>query len=82
MEYALIWDAGGGIGQAITRQLADENWQILAAGRHLESFTGLTKYVYYVELSDSFSIRTIASIGQEVSKVNLWAYAAGDIASQ
>jgi len=41
MKTALIWGAGGGIGRAIARQLARENWQILAAGRYLEFLTDL-----------------------------------------
>jgi len=82
MKTALIWGAGGAIGQAIARQLVKENWQILAAGRHLESFHDLTEYVYNVELGDSFSVHSaITAISQEVSEVNLWVYAAGDIAS-
>ena len=82
MKTALIWGAGGGIGRAITSQLAKENWKILAAGRHLESFTDFTKNIYDVELSDAFSVQSaITAISQEMSEVDLWVYAAGDIAS-
>jgi NAD(P)-dependent dehydrogenase (short-subunit alcohol dehydrogenase family) len=85
MKTALIWGAGGGMGQAIARQLAKENWQVLAAGRNLNSFTDLTDladFVYDVELSDAFSVQSaITSISQEVNEVDLWVYAAGDIAS-
>jgi NAD(P)-dependent dehydrogenase (short-subunit alcohol dehydrogenase family) len=82
MKTALIWGAGGGIGQAITSQLAKENWQILAAGRHLESFTDFTPYAYNVDVSDEFSVQSVTTaISQEVSEVILWVYTAGDIAS-
>jgi hypothetical protein len=82
MKTALIWGADGEIGGAITSQLAKENWQILAAGRHLESLHDLTEYVYEVDLSDAFSIQSaITAISQEVSEIDLWVYAAGDIAS-
>jgi len=82
MKTALIWGAGGGIGRAIARQLARENWQILAAGRNSNSFTDLTDFVYDVELSDAFSVQSaITSISQEVNEADLWVYAAGDIAS-
>ena len=68
MKTALIWGAGGGIGRAIARQLVRENWQILAAGRNLNSFTDLTDFVYDVELSDAFSVQSaITSISQEVN---------------
>jgi NAD(P)-dependent dehydrogenase (short-subunit alcohol dehydrogenase family) len=82
MKTALIWGAGGGISRAIVCQLARENWQILAAGRNLNSFTDLTDFVYDIELSDVFSVQSaITSISQEVNEADLWVYAAGDIAS-
>jgi NAD(P)-dependent dehydrogenase (short-subunit alcohol dehydrogenase family) len=82
MKTALIWGAGGGIGQALAHQLAQENWQILAAGRHVDSLADLTEHVYTVELGDPFSLQsTVTAISQEVSEVDLWVYAAGDIAS-
>jgi len=65
METALIWGAGGGIGRAITSQLAKENWQILVAVRHLESSTNLTKYVYDVELSEAYSVQTASLLSAE-----------------
>lgn len=72
METALIWGAGGGIGRAITSQLAKENWQILVAVRHLESSTNLTKYVYDVELSEAYSVQSaITAIRREVSDMHL-----------
>jgi len=82
MKTALIWGAGGGIGRAIISQLAKENWKILAAGRHLESFRDLTEYVYNGELSDAFSVQSaVTAISQEVNEVDLWVYTAGDITS-
>ncbi len=82
MKTALIWGADGGIGGAITSQLARENWQILAASRHLGSLHDLTEYVYEIDFNDAFSIQSaIAAISQEVSEIDLWVYAAGDIAS-
>jgi NAD(P)-dependent dehydrogenase (short-subunit alcohol dehydrogenase family) len=82
MKTALIWGAGGAIGQAITRQLAAENWQTLAVGRNLTSSTQLAGQTYDVELDDPFSVQSaITAISQEASEVDLWVYAAGDIAS-
>jgi NAD(P)-dependent dehydrogenase (short-subunit alcohol dehydrogenase family) len=82
MKTALIWGAAGGIGRAIARQLSKETWQILAACRRPESLANLADFVYDVELSDPFSVQSaVTSISQEVSEVDLWVYAAGDIAS-
>ncbi len=82
MKTALIWGAGGGIGRAIADQLVSENWQIVAAGHNLESFSDLTEHIYEVELGDAFAVQSaITAISQEVSEVDLWVYAAGDITS-
>jgi NAD(P)-dependent dehydrogenase (short-subunit alcohol dehydrogenase family) len=83
MKTALIWGAGGGIGRAITTQLARENWKILAAGRGLSSLVDLTEHQYEAELGDAFSIQAaVMAMSQEVSDIDLWVYAAGDIVSR
>lgn len=82
MKTALIWGAGGGIGQAIARQLAKENWFILAAGRNLEACSNLTEHTFDIDLNNTFSVESaITRISQVVNEVDLWVYAAGDIAS-
>ena len=82
MKNALIWGAGGGIGTAIASLLAKDGWQILAAGRHVETLTGLVSSVYNVDVGDAFSVQAaVSSISQQASEVDLWVYAAGDITS-
>ena len=54
MKTALIWGAGGGIGQAIARQLSEEGWQVRAAGRHIEKLSALIEHAYDVELGEAF----------------------------
>lgn len=82
MKTALILGAGGGIGRATTVQLARENWQILAAGRHMEVIQEFTPYTYDCDFSDEFSIQSaMVAISQEANQVDLWVYAAGDIVS-
>ena len=82
MKTALIWGAGGGIGRAITSQLAQENWQILAAGRHMDVVEDFTQYTYDCDFGDEFSMQSaMAEISQEASQVDLWVYTAGDIVS-
>ncbi len=82
MRTALIWGAGGGIGTAIASLLAKDNWHILAAGRRLESLAGLTSSIHDVDVGDAFSVQAaVSSISQQASEVDLWVYAAGDIAS-
>lgn len=82
MKTALIWGAGGGIGQALARHLSSEGWQVLAAGRHTEKLSAQFEHAYDVELVDAFSVQSaVTAISQEVSALDLWVYAAGDIAS-
>ena len=82
MKTALIWGAGGGIGQATARHLSSNGWQVLAAGRHIEKLSAPIEHTYEVELGDAFSVQsTVTAISQEVSALDLWVYAAGDIAS-
>jgi NAD(P)-dependent dehydrogenase (short-subunit alcohol dehydrogenase family) len=82
MKTALIWGAGGGIGRAVIQQLAKSEWQILAAGRDSDSFSGLAEHIFEVDLNEAFSVQSaITAISQVTSEVDLWVYAAGDIAS-
>lgn len=83
MKTALIWGAGGAIGGAIAARLQQDGWQILATGRRAESLEQLGEHVFEVELGDPFSVQAaVTAISQQASEVDLWVYAAGDIASQ
>ncbi len=82
MKTALIWGATGGIGQATARYLSSEGWRVLAAGRHTGSLSSQPEHLFEVELGDAFSVQSaVTAISQAVSEVDLWVYAAGDIAS-
>lgn len=83
MRTALIWGASGGIGRALTRKLVENDWQTLAAGRNLDLLSGLTEHIFDVDLGDAYSIQSaVRAISLEVTEVDLWVYAAGDIASR
>lgn len=83
MKSALIWGAGGAIGGAIAERLRQDGWQVLAAGRQLEKMERLGELVFEVELGDPFSVQAaVTAMSQQASEVDLWVYAAGDIASQ
>jgi NAD(P)-dependent dehydrogenase (short-subunit alcohol dehydrogenase family) len=82
MENALIWGAGGGIGQAVAQRLLDQGWKVILAGRHVEHFEGPGGILVEAEVGDPFSMQTaLAAIGQEVDEIRLWVYAVGDIVS-
>jgi NAD(P)-dependent dehydrogenase (short-subunit alcohol dehydrogenase family) len=83
MKNALVWGAGGAIGAAIAARLQQDGWQVLAAGRRLESLERLGESVFEVDLGDPYSVQAaVTAISQQASEVDLWVYAAGDIASQ
>lgn len=83
MKSVLIWGAGGAIGGAIAERLRQDGWQVLAAGRRMESLEHLGEQVCEVELGDPFSVQAaVTAMSQQASEVDLWVYAAGDIASQ
>jgi NAD(P)-dependent dehydrogenase (short-subunit alcohol dehydrogenase family) len=80
---ALIWGAGGGIGQALVRSLAAQDWQVLAAGQHPERLQGLTEHIFDVDILSAGSMQSaIIDISQVAEEIQLWVYAAGDITSQ
>jgi NAD(P)-dependent dehydrogenase (short-subunit alcohol dehydrogenase family) len=82
-KHALIWGADGGIGQAITRLLVEEGWQIVAAGRNLERLEDLEGIVVEADFSQPYSIQqAVSTISQEVDEIHLWVYAVGDIVSK
>jgi NADP-dependent 3-hydroxy acid dehydrogenase YdfG len=59
-----------------------EGWRVLAAGRHTDSLSDQIEHLFDVELGEAFSVQSaVTAISQAVSEVDLWVYAAGDIAS-
>jgi NAD(P)-dependent dehydrogenase (short-subunit alcohol dehydrogenase family) len=76
----MVWGAGGGIGQALVSRLRDDNWRVLAMGRHAANLTDLTPHVFEVDVADASAVeRAVALASHEVDGVELWIYAAGDI---
>ena len=80
MSTAMIWGANGGIGRALVSALRDEQWTVTAVSRQPEALEALTPISLYADVSDEFSVRqAVLAVGQEVTAVDLWIYAAGDI---
>lgn len=83
MNTALIWGADGGIGLAVAQLLAEQGWQVLAACRHPERLVELTGLAFEVDVSKPHSVQAaVTRIGMEVTQVELWVYAVGDIQSK
>jgi len=82
MKTAMVWGAGGGLGRALVSALRDNGWTVLAMGRHISKLSHLTPHLFEADVSDPRAMeRAVASAGQEIDEIDLWIYAAGDIAS-
>jgi NADP-dependent 3-hydroxy acid dehydrogenase YdfG len=57
MKTALVWGAGGGIGQAVTAELAANDWQVIALGRHLERVSETAHLTIEANVADEFSYK-------------------------
>lgn len=82
-KTALIWGAGGGMGQAIVRALAEQGWQVLAAGRGVERLHELAQHRFEADVLSEGSVQdAIAGISRVASDIQLWVYVVGDITSE
>jgi 3-oxoacyl-[acyl-carrier protein] reductase len=81
MSTALIWGASGGIGRALVEQLRTENWTVAAVSRHTDDLAALTPHRFTADVADEFAVRqAVFMVAQELPEIDLWVYAAGDIA--
>jgi NAD(P)-dependent dehydrogenase (short-subunit alcohol dehydrogenase family) len=77
---AMIWGATGGIGRALLAELVDQNWTVIAVGRHTASQPGVAQISIEAEFNSAYHVQmAVTEASQHVTEVNLWAYAAGDI---
>jgi len=80
MKTAMIWGAAGGIGRALVDQLVADEWDVVAISRHDELLEHTAAHSIYADVSDPFSVqRAMQAAAFEVTEVDLWIYAAGDI---
>lgn len=81
-KSAMVWGAGGGIGRALVSGLREGGWRVLAMGRHTTQLRDLTSHLFEADVADPGAVeRAVAAASQEVGQVDLWIYAAGDIAA-
>jgi 3-oxoacyl-[acyl-carrier protein] reductase len=81
-KAAMIWGAGGGIGRALVYRLREEGWRVLVMGRHTIYLSDLTPDLFEADVADPGSVeRAIAAASQDLKQLDLWIYAAGDIAA-
>ena len=81
-KTAMIWGASGGIGRALVSKLRNEGWRVLAMSRHTTGLSDLTPDLYEADVADPGTVEwAVAMASQVVDQVDLWIYAAGDIAA-
>jgi NAD(P)-dependent dehydrogenase (short-subunit alcohol dehydrogenase family) len=81
-KTAMVWGAGGGIGRALVSALRNEGWQVLAMGRRTTELRDLTPHLFEADLADAGAVeKAVAAASELVDRVDLWIYAAGDIAA-
>jgi NAD(P)-dependent dehydrogenase (short-subunit alcohol dehydrogenase family) len=79
----MVWGAGGAIGSALVTMLLEAGWQIAALGRLSSEAEQSGAVAIDAEVGDDFSVRmAVNAAAQELGEVNLWVYAAGDIAAR
>jgi NAD(P)-dependent dehydrogenase (short-subunit alcohol dehydrogenase family) len=82
MSTALIWGAGGGIGQALTALLIAEGWEVAGITRQPSSIQRLTKHTFEADVSDDAAVQyAVFAAAQELAPVDMWVYSVGDIAA-
>ena len=82
MNNAMVWGASGGIGKALVQHLVVAGWQTVAVSRNTAGLDALTPHVIQADPTDAFTVQqAVMQTAQILGEVDLWIYAAGDIAS-
>ena len=82
VQNAMVWGAGGGIGQALVSTLSKEGWHVVALGRGVAALRDLASDVIEVDVADEGAVqRAVEEAKKQVDQVDLWVYSVGDIAA-
>lgn len=80
MKTAMIWGAGGTIAQALTHQLAAQEWTIIGISRHPDKIENDVAHAFEADVANDYQVqKAVMSASYETDQVDLWIYAAGDI---
>lgn len=82
MPTAIIWGAGGGIGLALTQQLIDADWDVVAFTRYPDKTEPIATATIEVDnVANAAAVETAIFRAQyEIDSAELFVYAVGDIA--
>ena len=77
---ALVWGANGGIGRALTEQLKQAGWNVLAVARHAHRLNDLEVAAFDADVARESDIsEAVMWAAREAGEVNLWIYTVGTI---
>ncbi len=81
-QVAMIWGAAGGIGQALAKNLNDSDWTVATVSRHTAELESISTHNYDADIANSREVEAaVLAAAYDLDPVNLWIYAAGDIAA-
>lgn len=82
MATAMIWGAGGGMGQALVTQLRDADWDVIAMVHNDTSAAAQATHTLETDIASPFDVEVATRrVGELVNAVDLWVYLVGDITS-
>jgi NAD(P)-dependent dehydrogenase (short-subunit alcohol dehydrogenase family) len=81
MSKAIVWGANGSIGQALTTELVEQGWQVIAVSRHGHDVPGALLTLPADVTKKQAVEAAVRSASLEFGDVDLMIYAAGDITS-
>lgn len=81
MKTAMVWGASGGIGRAVVKRLAQDDWTVIAIGRdELALPQEATHFIEAADVADETAVRDAVREASFVAEaVDLFVYAVGDI---
>lgn len=81
-QVAMIWGAAGGIGHALAKALSDSGWTVATMSRHAAELESVAAHNYEADVASAREVQAaVHAAAYDLDPVNLWIYAAGDIAA-
>lgn len=82
MATAMVWGAGGGIGQAVVDALTSADWEVLAFHHRSPSTPTATQHELEVDVASAYGVEVAVRQAAAIAHtVDLWIYTMGDIAA-
>jgi NAD(P)-dependent dehydrogenase (short-subunit alcohol dehydrogenase family) len=78
----MVWGASGAIGRAVVKRLVADGWAVWAVARKTEGLASLTPHILEADAANARVVQqAVMAINETGAEIDLWVYAAGDIAA-